>query len=66
MELSDRQLPHTQKYGTEVVALTAGQKFRIQKWIEGEGIVDILAEVTVPAGKAWSVSVIVDISETDV
>ena len=66
MILSDRQLPHTQKYGTEVVSLTAGQKFRIQKWNVAEGIVDVLAEVTVPAGKAWSVSLVVDISETDV
>ena len=65
MELEDRQYPHKQKYATETVALAAGNKFRVQRWNPAEGIVDILAEVTVPVGKVWSVSIIVDISETD-
>jgi len=66
MELVDKQQEHVQKWGQEIIALDAGQKFRIQKWTDAEGIVDVLAEVTVPAGKAWSVGVIVDITETDV
>ena len=66
MELVDRQQEHVQKWAQVILALDAGQKFRIQKWTDAEGIVDVLAEVTVPAGKAWSVGVIVDITETDV
>jgi len=49
----------------ETFDLAAGQKFRVQKWNAVDGIVDVLAEQTVPAGKAWSVSIIVDITETD-
>jgi len=66
MELTDRQQAHTQKFGTETFALAAGEKVRIQKWNAIDGIMDVLAEVTVPAGKAWSVSIVVDIQETDV
>jgi hypothetical protein len=65
MELVDKQLPHTQKSATDTVTLAAGEKLRIQKWTVADGIVDILAEETVPAGKQWSASIVLDIQETD-
>jgi len=65
MELTDKQVAHTQKAGTEAVELAAGERLRIQSWNEADGAVDILAEVTVPEGKAWVASLVVDIHETD-
>jgi len=65
MELTTKQYPHAQLAGTDIVELAAGEKFRIQTWNAVDGIVDFLAEVTVPEGKAWSVGVVVDITETD-
>ena len=55
----------TLKYGGEKFELAVGEKVRIQKWIDGGGIVDVLAEVTVPAGKAWTASTTINIVETD-
>ena len=65
MELADKQVAHIQKAATEVVELAAGERLRIQSWNAVDGIVDILAEVTVPEGKAWLASLLVDIQETD-
>ena len=65
MQLVTRQQLHAQKYGTDIVVLGAGEKLRIQTWDAVNGIVDVLAEVEVPSGKSWSVSIIVDATETD-
>ena len=46
------------------IALAAGDKFRVQKQVDGE-IVDVLSLVTCPDGKAWTARVIVEITETD-
>ena len=48
-----------------MVELAAGERLRIQSWNAVDGIVDILTEVTVPEGKAWVASLVVDIHETD-
>ena len=66
MELTDKQQPHTQKAATDTIVLAAGEKLRIQTWDAVNGIVDVLAEAEVPAGKEWSASIILDITETDV
>ena len=63
MELADRQVAHTQKFGTDTFAVAAGKQLQI-RYQEGEEIIAVLTEA-VPAGKAWSVSIIVDITETD-
>ena len=66
MELHTHAIePATQMIGQESgIALAAGEKFRVQKFVGGE-IVDVLADVTCPQGKAWEVRVIVEITETD-
>ena len=56
--------PATLMRDDESVALVAGEKIRVQKYVGGE-IVDVLAEQTVPLGKVWSARVIVEITETD-
>jgi len=66
MELATKQQAHIQLAGTDTVVLAAGEKIRIQKWDAVNGITDILAEQTVPAGKAWSAGLVVDITQTDV
>ena len=66
MELGTKQQAHVQLFGTDTVVLAAGEKVRIQKWDAVNGITDILAEQTVPEGKAWSADFVVDITQTDV
>ena len=62
MELEVKQFPHTQKYAIDTFVVTAGKTLAIETSPAGD---EILSEV-VPAGKTWSVSIIVDITETDV
>ena len=65
MELVDHPVSTSiLKAGEEVFPIAAGEKYRAQKYVDG-GIVDVLAEVTCPAGKQWSVRTIVEITETD-
>jgi len=49
------------KNGHEVVEAAAGQSLKIETSPDGDDILD----VECPAGKAWSVRVIVEITETD-
>ena len=49
------------KSGSDVVDVAAGQSIKIETTPEGEEVLD--AEC--PAGKAWSVRVIVEIEESD-
>ena len=53
----------TVKSGDDLFALAPGEKVRVQKQVGGE-TVDVLALTTCPAGKSWSVRVIVEITET--
>jgi len=62
MELEERQVPHTQKYAIGTVVLAAGKTLKIETSPAGE---EILA-AAVPAGKAWSITIVIDITETDV
>jgi len=62
MELVTRQQMHTQKYGTETFTVEAGKKVRIRYW--SPDAIDVL-DVSVPAGKSWSVSIVIDIQEVD-
>ena len=61
MDLEAKQQPHTQKYGFDTFAVVAGKSLKIETTPDGDEI--LLAEV--PAGKSWSVTIIVDITETD-
>lgn len=67
LELTEIWPIHAKKAGTDSFQLTAGNKVRVQIWESGVGISDILSEDagTVPAGKVWTVSVVVDIEESD-
>lgn len=51
----------TVKSGHDTVAVVAGQRFVVESSPGGADVLD----VTCPAGKAWSVRVIVEITETD-
>jgi len=62
MELEDKQVPHTQKYAVGTVALVAGKTLKIETSPAGE---EILTAV-VPAGKVWSITIVIDVTETDV
>ena len=65
MELVEHVIgPAVMHSGAEVTPLVAGERYREQKFVDGE-IADVLAEVTCPAGKKWSVRSIVEITETD-
>ena len=62
MELEERHVPHTQKYAIGTVALAAGKTLKVETSPAGE---EILTAV-VPAGKVWSITIVIDITETDV
>lgn len=63
MELSTKSLPaRTKKYGSDVVACTAGKCLVIETSPLG---LEVLNEEC-PANKAWEVRVSVEIIETDV
>jgi len=61
MELEDRQYPHLQKSAAGVFVVPAGKTLKIETSPQGDEILS----ATVPKGKVWSVSIVIDISETD-
>ena len=65
MELTDNSSVYVGLLGNEDFQLSAGEKFRIQKYVEGE-IEDVLENQTVPAGKAWRVQINVEVTVTNV
>lgn len=62
MQIAIKQYPHIQKAASETFAVVAGQKLIIETSPGGAEILDIEC----PAGKKWSVSAVVDVTETDV
>lgn len=65
MQLDERVIvPGCFRYGREAFSLSAGEKVRVQKYVDGS-IVDVLPEATVPAGKSWTVVSIIEVTETD-
>ena len=66
MELTERNYPAVASHtGEGRLVLDAGDKIRVQTWDPVNGIVDVLAETTVPTGKEWAVTVSVAAIETD-
>ena len=66
MELVQRVHPASVDYvGEERFALAADDRVRVQKQVSGN-LLDVLAAQIVPAGKEWSVTVAVTVTETDV
>lgn len=61
LELSETWPIHAKKAGSETIAVAAGQTLKVETSPDGEEVL----EVTCPAGKAWLVSIVVDITETD-
>jgi hypothetical protein len=55
---------HRMLVGDDNFELAAGEKVDVRKKVGGE-LVDVLPTQTVPAGKSWTVSVFVRITETD-
>ena len=52
---------HTKRAGSETFDVTAGQTLKVETSPSGEEVL----EATCPEGKAWSVTVVVDITEID-
>ena len=65
--LGESWVAHAKKAGSDTFELAAGNKVRVQIWEDGVGITDILSEAagTVPVDKVWTVSIVMDIQETD-
>lgn len=51
----------THKRGYDDVSMSAGQHLKVETTPDGEELLDAV----VPAGKVWTISVVVDIQETD-
>lgn len=63
LELTESWVSHTKRSGSDTFTVEAGKWLRLQHGILAEPTT-ILQE-QVPAGKQWTVSIVVDIQETE-